>query len=126
MPQEYPLRRIRALGDAVRKELSPQLDLLSSHTGRPAIAPEQWLRALWLQVRFAVRGSRLRMEPHDDHRLFRWFVGWNSVVSLSTLTNRHGSPRRGQLPITGSQLSGSSSVQTLMFVSQNPYRSKRF
>jgi transposase len=46
VPQEHPLRRIRAMVDAVLKELSSQLDRLDSHTGRPSIAPEKLLRAL--------------------------------------------------------------------------------
>jgi hypothetical protein len=37
------------LVDAVLKRLSSQFDTVSSATGRPSIAPEQWLRALLLQ-----------------------------------------------------------------------------
>jgi hypothetical protein len=45
VPQEHPLRSIRAMIEAVLKELSPQVDRLSSDTDRPSMAPEQWLRA---------------------------------------------------------------------------------
>jgi transposase len=77
VPQEHPLRLIRALVDAVLKELSPQLDRLYSHTGRPSIAPEKWLRALLRQVLYTMRRERLLMEQLDDNLLFRWFVGLN-------------------------------------------------
>jgi transposase len=42
---DHPLRAIRVMMDAVLKELSPQFAPLSSHTGRPSIAPEKLLRA---------------------------------------------------------------------------------
>jgi transposase len=77
VPPEHPLRAIRALVDAVLKELSPQFDRLYSHTGRPSIAPETLLRALLLQVLYTVRRERLLMEPLDYNLLFRWFVGLN-------------------------------------------------
>jgi transposase len=77
VPQEHPLRLIRMLVEAVLKELSPQFDLLYSYIGRPSIAPEKWLRALWLQVLSTIRSERLLMEQLDDNLLFRWFVGLN-------------------------------------------------
>jgi transposase len=77
VPPEHPLRSIRMMVDAVLKELSPRFGLLYSHTGRPSIAPEQWLRALLLQVLYTVRSERLLMEQLDDNMLFRWFVGLN-------------------------------------------------
>jgi transposase len=45
-PEGHPLRRIRVMVEALLKELSPQFDRLSSHTGRPSVAPEKLLRAL--------------------------------------------------------------------------------
>ena len=77
VPQEHPLRVIRMLVDAVLKELSPQFDLLYSYIGRPSIAPEKLLRALWLQVLYTIRSERLLMEQLDYNLLFRWFVGLN-------------------------------------------------
>ncbi|HEX9868386.1 MAG TPA: transposase, partial [Candidatus Tectomicrobia bacterium] len=66
IPQEHPLRVIRATVDTVLKALSPQFDLLYSATGRPSIAPEKLLRALLLQVLYTVRSERLLMEQLDD------------------------------------------------------------
>jgi transposase len=77
VPQAHPLRLIRAMVDAVLKELSPHFDRLYSYTGRPSIAPEQLLRALLLQVLYTIRSERLLMEQLDYNLLFRWFVGLN-------------------------------------------------
>jgi transposase len=77
VPPEHPLRVIRAMVDAVLKELSPQFALLYSSTGRPSIAPEKLLRALLLQVLYTVRSERLLMEQLNYNLLFRWFVGLN-------------------------------------------------
>jgi transposase len=77
VPREHPLRLVRAMVDAVLKELSPPFDLLYSYTGRPSIAPEQLLRALLLQVLSTMRSERLLLEQLDDNLRFRWFVGLN-------------------------------------------------
>ena len=77
VPKDHPLRTIRALVDGVLKELSRQFEALSSHTGRPSIAPEKLLRALLLPVLYTIRSERLLMEQLDDKLLFRWFVGLN-------------------------------------------------
>jgi transposase len=77
VPEEHPLRAIRAMVEAVLKELSPQFDRFYSYTGRPSIAPEKLLRALLLQVLYTVRSERLLMEQLNYNLLFRWFVGLN-------------------------------------------------
>lgn len=77
VPQDHPLRAIRAMVDQVLAELSPEFDRLYARTGRPSIAPEKLLRALLLQVLYTVRSERLLMEQLDYNLLFRWFVGLN-------------------------------------------------
>src|SRR5258708_9467805 len=77
VPQEHPLRTIREIVDAVRKELSPEVERLDAASGRPAIAREKLLRAVLLQVLYTVRSERLLMEQLDYNLLFRWFVGLN-------------------------------------------------
>jgi transposase len=67
VPQEHPWRLMRVMVDAVLKELSPQCARLDSHTGRPSIAPEKWLRALLWQVLYTVRRERLLIESLNDH-----------------------------------------------------------
>jgi transposase len=75
VPQNHPLRAIRALIDAVLSELSPEFEKLYSRVGRPSIPPEHLLRALLLQAFYTVRSERLLMEQLDYNLLFRWFVG---------------------------------------------------
>jgi transposase len=87
VPQDHPLRVIRAMVDAVLRELSPRFSKIYSEVGRPSIAPEKLLRALLLQVLYTIRSERLLMEQLDYNLLFRWFVGlpmdervWNPTV----------------------------------------------
>jgi len=68
---------MRARVDAVLKALSPPFDQVDSHTGRPSIAPETWLRALLRHVLYTVRRERWLMEQLDYNRLLRWLVGLN-------------------------------------------------
>lgn len=75
VPEDHPLRPIRAMVDQALKDLSPRFALLYSHTGRPSIPPEQLLRALLLQAFYSVRSERQLMEQLDYNLLFRWFVG---------------------------------------------------
>ena len=77
VPQDHPLRPIRAMVDQALEDLSPRFALRYSHTGRPSIPPEQLLRALLLQVLFTVRSERQLMQQLDYNLLFRWFVGLN-------------------------------------------------
>src|SRR2546422_8998722 len=77
IPSDHPLRPLRAMGDTILGELSPQFDQLYSKVGRPSIPPEHLLRALLLQVLYSVRSERLLMEELDYNMLFRWFVGLN-------------------------------------------------
>ena len=75
VPQDHPLRAIRAMVDAVLRDLSSDFERLYSHTGRPSIPPERLLRALLLQVLYSIRSERMLMEQLDYNLLFRWFVG---------------------------------------------------
>ena len=77
VPDDHPLRAIRAMVEAVLKELSPRLARLYAQIGRPSIAPAKLLRALLLHVLYTVRSERLRMEQREYHLLFRWVVGLN-------------------------------------------------
>ena len=77
VPQDHPLRRIRAMIDAALQEISPRFERLYSSVGRPSIAPEKLLRALLLQAFYSVRSERLLMEQLNYNLLFRWFVGLN-------------------------------------------------
>ena len=75
IPQDHPLRAIRALVDDVLREMSPEFGRLYAATGRPSIPPERLLRAQLLQIFYTIRSERLLMEQLDYNLLFRWFVG---------------------------------------------------
>src|SRR5262252_6095851 len=75
IPQDHPLRPLRALVDAVLTDLSPRFSQLYAKTGRPSVAPERLLRALLLQVLYSIRSERQLMEQLDYNLLYRWFVG---------------------------------------------------
>jgi transposase len=77
VPQDHPLRTIRAMVDEVFHDLSPTFDAIYAKVGRPSIPPEQLLRALLIQVLYTVRSERLLMEQLHYNLLFRWFVGLN-------------------------------------------------
>lgn len=77
VPQDHPLRAIRAMVDAVLHDLSPAFDRLYSKVGRPSIPPERLLRALLVQVLYTIRSERQLMEQLDYNLLYRWFVGLN-------------------------------------------------
>jgi len=75
VPEDHPLRAIRAMANAALEKLGPSFDAIYASSGRPSIAPEKLLRALLLQVLYTVRSERLLMEQLDYNFLFRWFVG---------------------------------------------------
>jgi transposase len=87
VPQDHPLRAIRALVDAVLRDMSSEFDGLYARVGRPSIPPERLLRAQLLQIFYSIRSERLLMEQLDYNLLFRWFVGmdmdepiWDATV----------------------------------------------
>jgi transposase len=50
VPQDHPLRSLRAMTDEALRGLQPRFNKLYAKTGRPLIAPEKLLRALLLQA----------------------------------------------------------------------------
>jgi transposase len=75
IPQDHPLRAIRALVDDVLREMSREFDGLYARVGRPSIPPERLLRAQLLQIFYSIRSERLLMEQLHYNLLYRWFVG---------------------------------------------------
>ena len=72
VPEDHPLRAIRAMVDAALRNMGPQFDAMYAKVGRPSIAPEKLLRALLLQVLYTVRSERMLMEQ----------LNYNSAVLL--------------------------------------------
>src|SRR5437764_6747725 len=91
VPQDHPLRPLRAMADLALRDLQPRFGKLYAKTGRPSIAPEKLLRALLLQVLYSVRSERMLMEQLNYNLLFRWFVGLNmdDVVLDATVISKN-------------------------------------
>ena len=75
VPQDHPLRPVRAMVNQALAELSGEFQAMYSWQGRPSIPPEKLLRALLLQILYTIRSARLLMEQLHYNLLFRWFVG---------------------------------------------------
>ena len=87
VPTDHPLRGIRKMADQALAELSSHFDALYARRGRPSKPPEQLIRALLLQVLYAIRSERQLLERIKYDLLFRWFVGlgideeeWDATV----------------------------------------------
>jgi hypothetical protein len=61
VPQDHPLRSLRAMTDKALRQLQPRFSRLYAKTGRRSVAPEKLLRALLLQALYSVRSERMLM-----------------------------------------------------------------
>jgi len=77
VPQHHPLRQVKALVDAVLRDLSPLFDEMYAELGRPSIPPERLLKAKVLQALYTLRSEVLLVEALDYNLLFRWFLDLN-------------------------------------------------
>lgn len=75
VPDDHPLRAIRALTDQALRRMSGLFSTLYADTGRHSIAPEKLLRAQLLQLFYSLRSERMLIEQLRYNLLFRWFVG---------------------------------------------------
>ena len=89
IPAKHPLRTIRAIVNEALAALDGDFGDLYSDIGRPSIPPEHLLRAMLLQIFYAIRSERLLVERLDFDLSFRWFVGLgldDSVWDASTFS----------------------------------------
>lgn len=77
VPQDHPLRTIKAIADKALKELSPAFDRMYAEVGRPSIPPERLLKASLLIALYSVRSERAFCEELDYNMLYRWFLDMN-------------------------------------------------
>ena len=77
VPQDHPIRRIRAITDRALKELSPVLNTMYSGIGRPSVAPERLLKASILMALYSIRSERQFCERLQYDLLFKWFLNMN-------------------------------------------------
>lgn len=78
VPQDHPLRPIKAMAGAVLLSMSKRFDRMYSATGRPSIPPERLLKAQILMALYSVRSDRMFCEQLDYNLLFRWFLDMNA------------------------------------------------
>jgi len=74
VPQDHPLRRIKALADRALADLDKQMDAMYSEVGRPSIPPERLLKACLLIALYTLRSERMLCEQLQYNFLFRWFL----------------------------------------------------
>jgi transposase len=87
VPEDHPLRPIRAMADRALRSMTWRFRGVYSFLGRSSVAPEKLLRTLLLQILYSVRSERMLVEQLKYNFLFRWFVGlgvedkvWNATV----------------------------------------------
>ncbi len=79
VPQDHPLRKIKAMADKELARLSPVFDRMYSAFGRPSIPPERVLKSMLLIALYSIRGERQFCEQLDYNLLFRWFLDMNLI-----------------------------------------------
>jgi transposase len=77
VPQDHPLRPIKAMADDVLASMSRTFGRMYSKVGRPSIPPERLLKAQILIALYSVRSDRMFCEQLDYNLLFRWFLDMN-------------------------------------------------
>ena len=75
VPADHPIRRIRAVVDAVLGELDAELSAMYATSGRPSVPPEQLLKATVLMALYSIRSERAFCERLNYDLLFKWFLG---------------------------------------------------
>jgi transposase len=74
IPADHPIRRIRAVVDAVLVELDETFDAMYSPAGRRSVPPEVLLKATVLMAMYSIRSERAFCERLNYDLLFKWFL----------------------------------------------------
>src|SRR3954452_21828965 len=74
IPIDHPIRRIRAMIDAVLGQLDEKFDSMYARSGRPSVPPEQLLKATVLMALYSIRSERAFCERVNYDLLFKWFL----------------------------------------------------
>src|SRR5215472_1492856 len=75
IPANHPIRRIRAVVEAVLAELDPEFEAMYASGGRPSVPPETLLKATVLMALYSIRSERAFCERLNYDLLFKWFLG---------------------------------------------------
>lgn len=74
VPEDHPLRRVKALADELLRDLDPVFARMYSSVGRPSVAPERLLKSMVLMALYSIRSERQFCEQLGYNMLFRWFL----------------------------------------------------
>ena len=77
VPAAYPLRKLRAVVDALLATINGEFEAVHARPGSPSVLPEMLLKALLLQILFSIRSERKLVKAIKYNLLYRWFVGLN-------------------------------------------------
>jgi transposase len=100
VPENHPLRPIRAMVNEILAELSPEFSNIYARRGRPSIPPEKLLRARLLQIFYSVPSEPMLLEQLRYNLLFRWFVGLgmdDSIWDVSTFSKNRERFMEGEI-----------------------------
>lgn len=74
IPLHHPIRRIRAVVEAVLAQLDTEFEQMYAMIGRPSVPPEQLLKATVLMALYSIRSERAFCERLNYDLLFKWFL----------------------------------------------------
>jgi transposase len=74
IPPDHPIRRIRAVVDAVLAELDDVFDEMYAMGGRRSVPPEVLLKSTVLMAMYSIRSERAFCERLNYDLLFKWFL----------------------------------------------------
>ena len=74
VPEDHPLRQIKARADAALREMSPLFDRMYASSGRRSIAPETLLKSQLLIALYNIPSERQLCEQLNYNFLYRWFL----------------------------------------------------
>lgn len=76
VPEDHPLRAIKARCDAILRAMSRDFDAAYGDSGRVGIPPESMLKAQLLRALFGISSDIRLCEACQYNLLFRWFIDW--------------------------------------------------
>lgn len=85
IPAKHPLQTIRAIVNKALAALDGDFGDLYSEVGRPSIPPEHLLRAILLQIFYAMRSERLLVERLDFDQSFRCSLASGLTIGFGML-----------------------------------------
>jgi len=95
VPEDHPLRAIRAIADEALRSLSRRFDRMYADTGRPSVPPERLLKGQLLIALYSIRSERQLCEQLQYNLLFRWFLDMDMLEPAFDATTY--SQNRGRL-----------------------------